>query len=133
MKLQRDSQDAVRTLGRLIRDDGTVQCVTLELPWRDNAHGVSCIPAGIYKAFRFNSPHIGYELFQLANVPDRVGIDIHIGNFPKDTEGCVLVGTTVGADNASIEGSRTAFAGFMQLWTGVDRFDLTVEDAPAPA
>ena len=29
--------------------DGVPYCKTLELPWRDNANNISCIPEGAYK------------------------------------------------------------------------------------
>lgn len=134
MKLQRDSAGVEQpTFGTLIRDDGTLVCQTLELPWRGNQHGISRIPAGSYKALRFNSPHIGYELFQLANVPDRVGIDIHIGNTVKDTEGCILLGNRRGELNGvdAVLGSHDAFAAFMALMVGVDSFMLDVVDVPS--
>ena len=119
------------TFGHLTDDlDGsTVVPWTLELPWKDNAHGVSRIPAGVYPALRFNSPHIGYELFQLANVPDRVGVDIHVGNTMKDTEGCILLGRNQ-LDDAITE-SKLAFADFMAHCQGIDRFTLTVVDPTA--
>lgn len=130
MKLQRDDQTAERTFGQLLDDDGTVLCQTLELPWRDNQHKISCIPAGTYPAFRFASPHIGYELFQLANVPDRVGVDIHIGNTVQDTEGCILVGRLRGQIDGvdAILQSRIAFNAFMEHQAGVKRFTLDILD-----
>lgn len=134
MILQRDSQTSERTIGRLETDDGQVVCFTMELSWRDNAHGDwqtgSCIPAGTYPALRFTSPHIGYELFQLANVPDRVGIDIHKGNTVRDSEGCILLGTTRGTLNGmdAVLDSKDAFDAFMASQAGVDRFTLTVVD-----
>ena len=119
------------TFGTITNDaDGsTVVPWTLELPWRENQHSISRIPAGVYPAFRFKSPHIGYELFQLANVPDRVGVDIHVGNTMKDTEGCVLVGEE--QDGEAITESRKAFGLFMGMLTGIDRFTLTVVDPTA--
>lgn len=131
MKLQRTSQNDQRTYGELLDDDGTLLCHTLERPWVGNKHGVSCIPAGTYPAFRFSSPHLGYELFQLANVPDRVGIDIHIGNRVRDSEGCILVGKAEGqldGEDAILQ-SRAAFHDLMAHLEGVDRFTLEVVDA----
>ena len=136
LTLQRISQNATRTLGTITNDaDGSVVVpATLELPWRNNAHGTwdvaSCIPAGVYPAFRFNSPHIGYQLFQLANVPNRVGIDIHVGNYPHDSEGCILVGES--AEDAAIDQSKVAFDSFMQYTAGLPSFTITVLDPPTP-
>lgn len=129
LTLQRTSESADGpTIGTITNDaDGSVMVpVTLELPDRQNQHNVSRIPAGVYPAFRFLSPHIGYELFQLANVPDRVGVDIHIGNTMRDTAGCVLVGEA--QDGDAITESKVAFTLFMQMLTGIDRFTLTVND-----
>ena len=132
LTLQRTSESADGpTFGTITNDaDGSVFVpATLELPWRQNQHNVSRIPAGVYPAFRFMSPHIGYELFQLANVPDRVGIDIHIGNTMKDTAGCILVGEALEGD--AITESREAFRLFMGMLTGIDKFTLTVVDPTA--
>ena len=38
---------------------GTWVCLTLELPWRDNARNVSCIPEGRYRLERRDSPSKG--------------------------------------------------------------------------
>ena len=116
------------TFGVITNDaDGSVMVpATLELPWKANAHNISRIPAGVYPAFRFLSPHIGYLLYQLANVPDRVGIDLHIGNSVADTEGCILLGEVQEGDR--IAQSKLAFDTFMGMLTGIERFTLTVVD-----
>lgn len=124
MKLIRDDQNEDRTLGTLRTDDDEYVCETLELPWRENQHGISCIPEGTYECFRFDSPHIGYQLFQLRNVPNRSGVDIHIGNTVKDTEGCILLGTERSGD--AILHSKLAFQEFMERMAGTDGFTLRV-------
>lgn len=133
MKLVRDDQNPDRTLGTLRTDEDEYVCETLELPWRENQHGISCIPAGTYECVRFDSPHIGYQLFQLQNVPGRSGVDIHRGNTTKDTEGCILVGTKRGVLNGqdAVLHSTEAFADFMRRLEGVDTFTLEVGDADA--
>jgi hypothetical protein len=46
----------------------------------------------------------------LLNVPQFVGIRIHIGNFSKDTEGCIMVGATNEKDGDDFIGdSKVAF------------------------
>jgi len=75
---------------------------TLEDDWRDNQRGVSCIPAGRYRAF-FRTPENTpatvrrMYVYELRDVPDRTAILIHAGNTEEHTEGCILVGTRVGA------------------------------------
>ena len=69
--------------------------------------GHPCIPAGAYPltlrwSLRFNRlmPHVEC-------VPGRAGVLIHWGNYPRDTDGCLLVGAQRGAD--SVLSSTVAF------------------------
>ena len=74
--------------------NGTSKTVaTLELPWKDNKKEVSCIPSGFYTNVKqFSSTgHLGKWL-EIPNIPGRDNIRFHRGNYPKDTEGCILVG-----------------------------------------
>lgn len=80
--------------------EGKVLCYTLE-------HESVKIPAGTYQGelrwserFEENLPYI--------HVPKRSGIEIHAGNCPKDSGGCVLVGTE--RDGACLDNSRSALA-----------------------
>lgn len=52
------------------------------------------IPTGSYGILWHNSPKFGRKLPHLHNkeVPKDRYILIHSGNYPKDTEGCILVG-----------------------------------------
>ena len=94
------------TLGRLISHDGNFQCLTLELPWRDNQFNISCIPAGEYHAEQKKSPRFGKKLYRLrdSETAPRSAILIHAGNFAGDTskgyksdaQGCILLGSHVG-------------------------------------
>ncbi len=102
------------TIGHLSIDNHPFKCDTLEDPNRDKnknggfdngeikIHGNTCIPYGKYKidmttiSPRFGSKSqyqfCGGKLPRLLNVPSFEGVLIHIGNFPRDTEGCILVG-----------------------------------------
>jgi hypothetical protein len=80
------------TIGRL--DFGSFQCLTLELPWKENSKNVSCIPAGEYTASRYQSPKHG-PVILIADVPDRSFIEIHAGNYTRDVLGCILVGDSI--------------------------------------
>lgn len=68
---------------------------TLELPWRDNRTGVSCIPTGVYRGAHHSSAAYP-DHYRLLNVQGREGILIHAGNTVKDTQGCILVGLRAG-------------------------------------
>lgn len=79
------------TIGTLYID-GVRFCDTLELPWRGNARRVSCIPEGEYTLEMRRSPKFGRVLPELLHVPSRDAILIHRGNYPRDTQGCILLG-----------------------------------------
>ena len=71
---------------------------TLELPDRGNQQFISRIPEGVYFGELFPSPSLGYLTIRLRDVPGREDILIHVGNYPKDTEGCILPGKSKGKD-----------------------------------
>ena len=55
--------------------------------------GETAIPAGTYKVRLYDSPKHGPETPELAGVPGYQHIQIHPGNRPADTLGCLLIGT----------------------------------------
>ena len=75
--------------------NGELFCNTLELAWKDNQRSVSCIPEGEYDV-RIRLPRESatrdYLHLLVKEVKDRSYILFHIGNTPKDTKGCILVG-----------------------------------------
>jgi len=98
---------------------GLISVVTLEDSKRQHkVWGETCIPAGTYKlelraeggmtqryAKRYPDMHKG--MIWLRHVPEFEWVYIHVGNYPSDTLGCILVGTTVSAD--MIGASRNAY------------------------
>lgn len=75
--------------------DGQVICKTLELPWEWNSKNVSCIPSGTYFAFwRHNRTRVQVEDIACPG-GYRVAVQIHAGNKPKHSRGCILVGRTI--------------------------------------
>ncbi|NLL66618.1 MAG: hypothetical protein GX236_02810 [Clostridiaceae bacterium] len=95
--LIRDEHLKDRTLGRLIVFREGIKYgnfYTLELPWRDNAKNISRIPEGVYKVRKRYSQRFGNH-FEVLGVPDRTLILIHKGNFPEDTDGCILPGLSL--------------------------------------
>lgn len=79
---------------------------TVELPWKDNANNVSCIPAGRYRCSWTLSPRLKRYTYEVLNVPGRAGIRIHSGNFPKQFLGCIGLGLSVGV----MDGQRGVFS-----------------------
>lgn len=120
------------TFGRMEDAESQQVCVTLELPDLGNAHGISRVPAGAYPAHRYLSPKRGYEVFMLDNVPDRDSIELHIGNTVKDTDGCLLLGTSQGDldGHGAVLGSADAFGHFMNLCAGEQNILVMIVDAP---
>lgn len=110
-------------------------CRTLERPWMNNQHGVSCIPAGTYPVEWSHMDKANRDHYQVMNVPDRDAIFIHAGNFVTDVHGCILLGSDyrhINSDDEQdiIESGKTldAFESFMNK----EPFTLIVVD-PSPA
>ena len=94
IKIKRFYSGDKQTNGILsIENDGDLifECYTLELPWKDNQHNISCIPKGEYEVeFRYSQKH-GNHL-HILNVKDRSYILIHSNNYVLTLRGCVGVG-----------------------------------------
>jgi hypothetical protein len=73
----------------------------IELPWRDNAPGLSCIPPGMYYAHIIVSSHFHRDVYLLEGIPNRDAIEMHPANFAgdatlgyhSDLKGCMAPGT----------------------------------------
>ena len=130
-----------QTLGVLyVEVDNSIvfECATLELPWRDNARRVSCIPAQTYKSRlrkAAESPSRNYDHVILKDVPNRTFILIHAGNFHWHIQGCILVGSThqdINKDGLlDVPNSRATMTKLMatleKYVSYEDEFDVVVE------
>jgi hypothetical protein len=82
-------------------EKGPVICKTMELPWKDNAKNVSCVPEGVY-VLKKMAPGFGrdYGYFRFMHVSGRninhvLGMStilIHRITYVKDLAGCIGVG-----------------------------------------
>lgn len=54
--------------------------------------GATAIPEGTYPVLVTKSPRFKEWLPYVQGVPGFEGIRIHVGNEPKDTQGCILLG-----------------------------------------
>lgn len=102
-----------RTIGILTIENDTFNCNTLEPTWRsinqNKVFGKTCIPSGTYKIRLQEDKNLEKFFPQLAKsslfvqikkilfisingIPNFEGVYIHPGNYPTDTEGCILPG-----------------------------------------
>jgi hypothetical protein len=124
--LERGQPTAKSIIGALSTDGGFI-CYTLERV------GVE-IPAGLYQVTIYRSPKRGYDVPLLNDVPGRMEIEIHIGNYPYNTDGCILVGTEHNTD--VIYHSETAFKALLPAVKEAVEINegcwITVQDYPLP-
>lgn len=85
-----------RSVSGMMDLDGVFQCYTLEPP--KGTVKPHCIPSGIFKGKKYHSPSLGRIVLLLIGVPGFEDIEIHNGNYPRNTHGCTLVGQTRGTD-----------------------------------
>lgn len=116
MTLLRKEWSNLSTIGDMLIDD-KFYCYTLEdvdrqfcyngnfknceqKLWRKSLKiaGQTAIPYGRYEVIINWSNKFQCPMPLLLNVPDYEGVRIHAGNTDRDTEGCVLVGSTQGKD-----------------------------------
>ena len=104
--------------------NGSCLLYTLEDPIRKvKIPGQTAIPAGKYSVILDHSPKFNRILPLVLEVPNFTDIRIHVGNWPRDTEGCILVGMTRTRD--FIGHSGAALAKLMQYLDTAS--DITLE------
>lgn len=117
----------------------------IELPWRDNRAGVSCIPPGLYMAHLSHSGHFNRDVYVLEGVPDRSYIELHPANWAGDREagfysdlrGCAAPGLARGLLTApgGVEPQRAILQSqraFQQFMDACDNDDIEVHILWAP-
>lgn len=81
--------------------NGEAIAYSLELPDINNANYISSIPKGTYNAKIRADGTKGWRI-ELIGVPFRDNIQIHVGNYTSQIEGCILIGTNVDLNNCSV-------------------------------
>lgn len=113
LKLIRETFTEDSTIGKL-HVNGAFHCFTLEDKVRDvKIKSITAIPKGKYEVAITYSNRFQQLMPLLINVPNFEGVRIHWGNYSKDTDGCILVGTTKGVN--MIGNSRTAYTKLLTL------------------
>lgn len=134
--LQRTESSDQGTFG--VMNVGGHTLFTGELPWRDNANDLSCIPAGTYRCAMTYSPHFRRRLYLVDHVSHRAGVRIHSACLMGDTAkgfvsqllGCIALGEKRGfiGNQKAILVSRSAVRKFEKALNN-EPFILEVRDA----
>jgi hypothetical protein len=125
--LRRQSYNDWGIVSTLSDSSGNQLAVTLEHAYQaDDGSWGPKIPPGQYRC-EIGTHQLGsggpQQLFQVMGVPGHTNILLHKGNFDKDSEGCVLLGESLG--DKMVCNSGQAFDAFMALQAG-QPFTLTV-------
>ena len=112
-----------------LEKDGTFICYTLEHSYDNKpklADGNYVTKRGPHRLHGMTEDFITFEIMDVPNfdgVPV-TGVLFHWGNYNKDSEGCVLMGS--GETPTMITSSKQEWTDFMASLEGVDSFDLEV-------
>lgn len=120
-------------------DRGLLQTMPLDEIKKKKIAGITAIPRGTYKiVMNVVSPKYSAEKYKkqygfcnaklprLLDVPGFEGVLIHIGNYPKDTDGCILVGTN--NVKGAVMSSGVAFnALYTKLAAAKDEITITIK------
>lgn len=100
--------------------NGQLIGATLELPWRNNLNKISRIAADAYEAKTRDDGPKGWRI-ELQSVLNRTNVQLHIGNFPKDSVGCVLVGKQKAATECAVLSSGVAMQELRDAYGKIER------------
>ncbi|WP_281638293.1 DUF5675 family protein [Flavobacterium marginilacus] len=101
------------TNGKLVCN-GKIICYTIELPWKDNASQVSCIPEGEYFVCKRYSRKFRWHL-EIMDVNNRNLILFHpANNALKELKGCIAPVTQLSGSGIGLQ-SRPAFLKLKKL------------------
>lgn len=136
--LQRMESGDQGTFGRIVA--GGLSLYTGELPDRENAPNVSCVPAGTYRCTFTHSPRFGRHLYLLGAVPARAGVRVHPANLMGDAamgyrsqlNGCISLGEKLGwmDGQKALLLSAPAVRRLESVFGGL-AFELEIRDAAA--
>ena len=94
--------------------EGKLISYTIELPWKRNERGISCIPEGKYFIRKRYSAKYKWHL-ELVDVPNRTYILIHpANNAKKELRGCIAPVTKLSGPGLGLM-SRKAFTKLKNL------------------
>lgn len=112
--------------------DKRVFYLTLEHAYPDGDKFKAKVPVGTYvckKGEHKLEDLVPFITFELQDVPGHWGILIHVGNYNRDSAGCILIGKGRGFTSSRgkmIVDSKRAFKEFMELLKYDEEFTLTI-------
>lgn len=89
------------------KDRGLTSQMTLAQIAAIKVKGVTAIPTGRYLLKKYNSPKHGWCLL-VVGVLGFSMIEWHVGNYARDTDGCLLAGMSVSSQPDMINSSKQA-------------------------
>lgn len=125
LQVRRTTTNDVCTIGEMTcLEESLLKLCTLEPPYRPLPLKPRSIPCGTYDVTLYKSPHLGYKVPLLHDVDGFSEVEIHIGNVPRDTKGCLLVGLK--QDGNSIGYSKSAFDLLMATLQNAQRIKINI-------
>ena len=110
-------------------DRGLTQDMTFNQVRAIKIDGHTAQPTGTFHMDWYKSPDHGIYLPRVLGVMGFEDDEIHIGNFPKDTKACLLLGTGFGADE--VYNSKVAITAFydvfLKAWNDKEQIFITYE------
>lgn len=129
--LVRNRIDETGCFGQLTDQWDKLVAYTLEHSYSQEEGGYAPkLPAGTYTCLRGLHQLEGmssmFPAFEVQKVPGHSGILLHVGNTQDDSNGCILLGSSVQGN--MLLNSRIAFNKFMGNLLGTATFTLVVTD-----
>jgi hypothetical protein len=118
------SKKGESTLGSLYYGGELFMYVCEDVQRKVKIHGKTAIPKGTYKIVVDYSPRFKVKMPRLLKVKGFKGIRIHVGNWAKDTEGCLLVG--LGLTTTGVSRSKDAYKKLMTLLEGEKEIEIKI-------
>lgn len=127
LTLRRIKFHADGIFGQLLYDNNII-AITLEHAYRCFSDWIPKIPIGNYPCVRgmhrLENMTEDFETFEIKNISNCTGILFHIGNYNRDSHGCVLLGKAI--DGNMITNSKETFENFMDMLKGINQFELII-------
>ena len=104
--------------------NGKAFCHSIELPWKNNQRGISCIPEGRYQLTKNLSEHLGRTLL-INKVPNRDECLVHAANNAQlELKGCIAPVTTITGPGTGDRSKAVLIPLLDQAYAAIDKGEL---------